>query len=133
MAGARSGCRSLSEDLEVLAAVVDERLLGSVRAPPVELDDQAMLREVRIDAVAGDMHVDQRDRQAVLAQERKEAILDHRAGRLWLRVLKMRLQQRDRRMGGVAGEDVRELVDGQQVTEPQVVDRASELRRVRDA
>jgi hypothetical protein len=46
------------EDREVLPSVPQEPLLETMGAPPVELDDQPLLGEVRIDAISRDMDVD---------------------------------------------------------------------------
>ena len=50
-----------------------------MEVPAVELDDHLLGLEQRVDLVPGDAHVDQRDRETVLASEALEAVLELRA------------------------------------------------------
>src|SRR5579875_1636605 len=99
------------EDRKVLPAVLEEPLLEAVAPPPIQLHDQAMLGEAGVDSVAADIGVDLWGRQAVLAQERQESVLQDRAGRLRLRELEVGPEQRCGGVGRVAGDHIGEVVE----------------------
>ena len=69
------------KDRRILTPVCLKRRPRAVDLEPVELDDQALGREVRVDLVAGDPGVHQRLRQTVFGDEPLKRILQLGAGR----------------------------------------------------
>jgi hypothetical protein len=85
------------EEIGITVAVALELLARAMDFVPVELDDQAMIREEDVRFVADDLGVDPRLRQVVAVGEEKEGILEFRArggtlglGDLWSQPLRRR-------------------------------------------
>ena len=78
--GDADGPVTAEEGVGVAVAVALERVAAAVEAVAVELDDQPLGLEQRVDEVAGDRGVDQRTGQIEALAEREKGVLEVRAG-----------------------------------------------------
>jgi len=62
--------------VDVAGTVALERLAGLVELPAVELDDEAPVRPVAVDLVAGDGDVGGGEREGAVCAERQEPLLE---------------------------------------------------------
>ncbi|HZH25329.1 MAG TPA: hypothetical protein VEY49_10515, partial [Solirubrobacteraceae bacterium] len=98
--------------LRVALLVALEGATGAVVAPAVELDDQSVLRPVRVDLEAVELRVRDRERQAVAGAEVEECCLEVAAGGLCLVLGELSdvLRTRPAGAGGQQRGDVEQVV-----------------------